>query len=614
MFTREEIETNGLDVFANFLKLVWMHLGLPEPDQVQLEFADFLQYGPKRIVILAFRGAGKTWITGAYVLWRQFLNPQLNIKIVSAAQDYANDISVFIFKLMNEMPLLQWLRPRPGQRTSAIAFDVGPAGAAPTPSVSSVGFGGQITGSRADLIIVDDVETKKNTFTDLLRLKLVEGTKEFEAVLKPDPLECLEEARSRVIYLGTPHTEATIYRALIKRSYVCRIWPSRVPAFPDKYLGMLGPIVKKMIAEGRTQHPSGMGMPIEPLRHGHEELLSRLAAEGFSEHEMQYQLDPTPADRNRFPLKTGDFLVYDMDEVSTPIRLVHSQLSDYIIPNFPSGGIDGDVWRRPMFESEERSDYQGTVMCIDPSGKGQDETGYAIVRYCQGMLYWVASGGFHDGLSDETQRALAALAVVNRCNHVAMEPNYGGGAFGQLLKPYLKETADALNNALTEKDDVPYITPALVEDMKWASGQKEIRILDVLEPSIQGHRIIISRELIDADMKQQDKDFRYSVVYQLTHLTRDKGSLGHEDRVEALAMCVDYYKGRLARDMKQMVQRSKSEAQMREFKKVIAITKMGGVLLTDNRIGHEQTQKPKRTIHTPCGNTPFDWRPGSGHW
>lgn len=606
MYSRAEIKAEGLDVFRNFLVLVWAHLGLPEPDEVQLDIADYLQYGPKRAVIEAFRGAGKTWITAAYVVWRLFLNPQLNIKVVSAGQDYADDISTFIHRIISEMQMLRFLLPHPGQRTSAIAFDVGPAEADVVPSVSSVGIGGQITGQRADIIIGDDIETDKNSFTDLLRLKVVSQTKEFESVLKPD-MEGVEDwEKSRILYLGTPHVEASLYNDLAKRGYTRRIWPSRIPQYIDKYEGQLGQYIKDLISRGVPP-----GTPVEPRRHGHLALLEREVSQGYTVHAMQYMLDPTPSDKNRFPLKTGDFLVFDMDEETTPIRLVHSKSSECSIENFPSGGLDGDVWRMPFFVSEERSEYQGTVMAIDPSGKGADETGYAIIRYAQGLLYWVASGGFHDGLSDETQRSLATLAVRYRVSHIAMEPNYGGGAFGSLLKPYLREVTEKLNEV--EEPLRPYVVPTLIEDMKWARGQKEIRILDTLEPAIQGHRVVVSRELIEKDMEQYAEDYRFSVIYQMTRLTRDKGALAHEDRVEALAMAVEHYATKLSRDLIKMVQRHRDEVVSKELKKVIEISKMGGIMVTDRRIGKE-TKPPKRTIHTPSGNTPFEWRPGSGHW
>ncbi len=601
-WTKDEIHEAGLDVFANFLSLVWAHLGLPEPDAVQLEMAHFLQYGDKRLVLEGFRGAGKTWITGAFAVWNLLIDQQLNVLVVSASQGYADKVATFISQIVRDMPILSFLRPRDDQRSSVIAFDVAGARPNPVPSVSSVGLGGQMTGNRSDIVIVDDSETPKNSFTDLLRTKLAVTVKEFDALLKP-------KKDARIIYLGTPHTEETLYNKLRELGYTLVIWPSEVPAFPDKYKDCLSPLVKQMIANGV---PSGT--PIEPTRHGLDELAQRKAALGFTQYQMQYMLDPSPSDLDRLPLRCGDFIVYDFDIKDTPIRFVWTRDPRYTIPNYPAGGMDGDVWRSPLFTSTERSDYQGTVMAIDPSGKGTDETGYSIVRYAQGLLYWVACGGYKDGLSDATQQSLATKAILHRCTHVILEPNYGGGAFGQLLKPWLVKVFEEMATANPEQK---YLIPALVEDFKWSRGQKERRILDTLEPLIQSHKVIISRALIDEDMKWRgadDENQMYSVIYQMTRLTRDKGSLAHEDRIESLAMAGEYWAHRMARDQQKMVQRHNDDARAKELKKMMQISRMGGIMITDMRIGREMSQMPKHTIQKDSGNTHTDWRRDRGNW
>ncbi|WP_270994138.1 phage terminase large subunit, partial [Listeria seeligeri] len=99
---------------------------------------------------------------------------------------------------------------------SNLAFDVGPAQPDQSPSVKSVGINGQLTGSRADTIIADDIEVPKNSMTVVQREKLAELVKEFDAVLKPG---------GEIIYLGTPQTEESLYNKLPERGYVIRIWP-----------------------------------------------------------------------------------------------------------------------------------------------------------------------------------------------------------------------------------------------------------------------------------------------------------------------------------------------------------------------------------------------------
>jgi len=208
--------------FKNFLYIIWKHLNLPDPTPLQYDLADYMQQGPKRSVIMAFRGVGKSWICSAYVVHQLLLDPTLNILVVSASKNRADDFSTFTLKIIHDIPILQGLIPTDNQRFSKIAFDVGPAPAAHAPSVKSLGISSQLTGSRADIIVADDIEVPNNSATQGMRDKLDEQVKEFEAIVKP-----LDS--SRILFLGTPQCEDSIYNKLRDRGYNARIWPSEYP-------------------------------------------------------------------------------------------------------------------------------------------------------------------------------------------------------------------------------------------------------------------------------------------------------------------------------------------------------------------------------------------------
>ena len=126
--------------FKNFLYLCWKHLNLPEPTPIQYDIADYLQSEDKRLVIEAFRGVGKSWITSAFVCHQLLLNPQRNILVVSASKSRADDFSTFTQRLIAEMPILKHLVPKDNQRHSKVSFDVAPARASHAPSVKSIGI------------------------------------------------------------------------------------------------------------------------------------------------------------------------------------------------------------------------------------------------------------------------------------------------------------------------------------------------------------------------------------------------------------------------------------------------------------------------------------------
>jgi hypothetical protein len=531
LYTEKQIREAGLDDFRVFLCQVWDHLGLPEPTPVQLDIAYTLQHGPRRIVIEAFRGVGKSWITAAFVLWLLFIDPQRKIIVVSASQALADNFSIFCKSLIHDMPLLQHLAPRGNQRDSNLAFDVGPATPDPAPSVKSAGLTGQITGSRADYIIGDDIEVPKNSFTHVLRERTAELVKEFDAILKPG---------GRVVYLGTPQVEASLYNKLPKRGYRVFVWPAELPVNVERYHGTLAQFIVKMMERGLPA-----GTPVEPSRFDREDLNERLASYGRSGYALQFMLDTNPSEIDRHPLKLRDLLVQHLDDTQGHVKLVWGQDRDQVLQTLLAGGFDGDVYHRPAWKSVEMAPYTGTVMAIDPSGRGSDETAYAIVRFLYGQLFLVSVGGYKAGFAEETLAALAAKAARYGVNDIICEENYGGGMFTQLLKPHVWKVCKA---RFIEQQDI-----------NWSKGQKELRIMDVMEPLLNSHRLVVDQRVIEEDLKVQEDTERYSFVYQLTRMSRDKGALANEDRLEAVAMACGYWVEKMDRDKDKMHDKHKEE-------------------------------------------------------
>lgn len=497
--------------FRNFLYVVWLHLGLPEPTPIQYDIAYWMQHGPRRKVIMAFRGVGKSWIYSAFVCWRLYCDPEWKIMIVSASKTTADQISTFVKRLIREMPELQHLQPRKDQRDSNIMFDVGPARASKDPSVKSVGITGQLAGSRANEILADDIEIPNNSSTATQRDKLGELVKEFDAVLKPDGI---------ISYLGTPQTEDSLYIKLEERGYKLCIWPGRIPEEVETYKGRLAPFILDLIAKGGKAWE-----PTDPKRFGDTDLREREASYGRSGFALQYMLDTSLSDANRYPLKLADLAIMDVDKEMAPIKIVwasapdqlHAGLADYAL------GLTGDRFYRPMRISEEYAAYTSALMYIDPSGRGSDETSYAVLKYLNGQLFCTAAGGFQGGYERETLAKLASIAKAERVNLVKVESNFGDGMFTQLLQPVFQQ--------------IGY--PVSVEEVR-SKGQKEARIIDTLEPIMNGHKLIVDTRVIEQDYRtaqayggERWKD--YSLVYQLTHITKDRGCLAHDDRVEALA-------------------------------------------------------------------------------
>ena len=522
--------------FRNFLYLCWKHLNLPAPTPIQYDIANFIQGNDQRVVINAFRGVGKSWITSAYVCHQLLLNPQKNILVVSASKNRADDFSTFTLRLINEIDVLAHLRPSESQRQSKVSFDVRPARASHAPSVKSLGITGQLTGSRSDLVIADDVETSHNSATMGMRDKLSTQVKEFESIIKP---------QGRIIFLGTPQTEMSLYNELPKRGYKLKVWTARYPSL--KQLRSMSKTLASTIT--KTWHIDKVGFPTDPNRFDFEDLREREASYGKSGFNLQFMIDTTLTDEDKYPLKLSDLVVMSTNPDKAPEKIIWASSPELRDEELPCVGLHLDAYYRPMQTQGEWLDYQGAVMSIDPSGRGKDETAYAVVKMFNGNLFLTDSGGLVGGYTDKTLQGLADIAKKEKVKLILVEENYGGGMFSKLLLPFIHRTY-----------------PVTLEEVRHTTS-KEKRILDVLEPLIQQHRLIINRAVVLNDyhktqeLYSTDQALRYQLFYQMSRLSRDKGSLAFDDRLDVLAMACAYWVEQLARDQELAMKQRKDDLQ-----------------------------------------------------
>ena len=438
--------------------------------------------------------------------------------MVSASKTRADDFSTFTQRLIGEMPMLEHLKPRDNQRHSKISFDVAPALASHAPSVKSMGVTGQLTGSRADLIIADDVESANNSQTQLMRDRLSETVKEFDAIIKPTV--------GRIIFLGTPQTEMSLYNSLEERGYQTRVWPALYPT--QTQLTGYGNKLAKVIADEKTSE----GKPTDPDRFNEVDLMERLSSYGRSGFNLQFMLDTTLSDANRYPLKLNDLIIVSgcASWKEAPAKIQWASGQDQITAissDTPNVGLKGDYFTSYLYMSDEFAPWEGTVMSIDPSGRGEDRTGYAVIKMLHGILYLTAIGALEGGYSEETLEELSHIAKRQNVNYVVIESNFGDGMATQLLKPVMSK-----------------IHPCEIEEVRH-SIQKEKRIIDTLEPIMNTHRLVVDHDIIKKDFELPPD---HQLFRQMTRLTRDKGALRHDDQIDALSIAANYWVERMDRD------------------------------------------------------------------
>lgn len=470
------------------------------------------------LIINGFRGVAKSTITGIYVAWLLFRDP-VNTQIIytGANQEEAKKFMKFTRGLFEIVPFLQFLIPdvKAGQRDNALSFDVAPAGIRIQPSCKAVGIFGNLTGNRATHIIADDIETSENCDTQIKREHIESAVTEFRQIVSP--------LKGSLLFLGTPHTEISIYNKLHEKGIPTRIFPIKFPTEQqqEKYGDKLAPYIANKV----NQDPTLIGTSTDPLRFGEEDIL-KLEAEGRSKFAMQQMLDTTLSDTERYPLKCSDLIVMDCNKEIAPEKVAYGSAPNQIIKDLPCNGIGTDRYYAPIpLPDVKWLPYSYIVMSIDPSGRGKDELAYSIVAVLNGYLFLLKQKGLQGGYCEDNLKELAKLAKEYKVNKVKIESNFGDGMFTTLLSPILRK-----------------LYPCSMEEIRH-NTQKEKRIIDTLEPVLNQHRMIVDKQVIkdDADsikiypLEQQQQ---YSLFYQMTRITKDRNSLNHDDRLDCLAIAV----------------------------------------------------------------------------
>ena len=518
---------------------------------IQLDIAEFLEYGPKERMIQAQRGQAKTTITAAYAVWRLIHEPSARILIVSAGGTMATEIAGWVIQIINGMDVLECLRPdrSAGDRESVEHYDVHYElkGAEKSPSVKCMGITSNLQGTRADVLIADDIESAKNAQTEHQRERLRHLTKDFASIC----------SSGDIIYLGTPQSIDSVYNGLFSRGYAIRIWPGRFPTEEEEpnFGNFLAPLIRRRMEADASLRTGGgpqgnRGRNVDNVLPGlsEEALTKKEVDQGAAYFQLQHMLDTRLSDADRFPLKPEKIVFMQVSDTTAPLE-IYVQRSEKTRLSLPADWPVNDAYYRAAEFGGGHASFTGTHMYVDPAGGGQngDETAYAVTKFLAGRVFVVASGRVAGGLGEEAIEQLTAVAVKWKPNKIDIEKNFGNGALSSVWQPML------LRHHRCEIEDV------------WESGQKELRIIDILEPIIGSGRLVMDESLIEEDWTQCsvypiEKRASYSLFYQLARITRDKNSLYHDDRIDALAGSVRYWVDALAQDSLKLVNQQRKKA------------------------------------------------------
>ncbi len=528
---------------------------------IQIDIGRFLQYGPQKGMVQAQRSQAKSTIVAMFAVWQLIHDCKHRVLIVSAGSDVATEIANWVIQIIMNWDILECMRPdrQHGDRASNKAFDIHwqLKGAEKSPSIACIGITSNMQGRRADLLIPDDIESSKNGNTELQRAALAHLSKDFTSICQ----------HGRIMYLGTPQTVDSIYNDLPDRGYVIRVWPGRYPTKEEeKFYGPhLAPLIAQRVHNDEALRRGGgldgtRGKPTDPMLLGEDLLCQKELDQGPAYFNLQHMLNTEMSDELRHPLKAKNLVVmpFDIDKGSGEITWLPSPERQIEV----SGYTSKPQLYRPFTISTELYPYEGKHMYVDTAGGGEngDETCAVVTYFLHGYIFFAEMVALPGGYNEKYFERLSALAYKHQVNSIEVEKNFGFGAFAAQWQPILFKhyTDKGANNA------------PRIEDV-WEAGQKELRIIDTLEPVLARHKLIVHPDVIQYDLDSAkkypfDKQESYKLLHQLAKISRDKGALLHDDRLDALAGCVRKWVVVMAVDASKRMEQKATDDNIEFFK------------------------------------------------
>jgi hypothetical protein len=523
--------------FCPFLDDAMAQLGFTT-SQVQRDIAQYMERGPQYCLIEAARGQAKSTIAVAFVLWTLIHSPSHRVLLLSSTYELATQNVSLAIQLLRGWDILECLRPSKasGDRTSITAFDVHAElkGFDRTPSLSCTSILGGMAGRRADLTLLDDVESDKNSDTPGKRLLVARGVGNQFAL----------NISGRMIFLGTPQCKESLYNSLPSRGVSVRIWPGRypTPAQLPHYAGCLAPSIVQRLAEDPSLGGGGgidgaEGKPIDPAMNSESILLNKARSPNEPGwYELQYMLDTTMSDATRHPLKTSRCVVLESIKEQAPLSVTRS-VNAQDLRTYSSAGFAFEL-APPCATDPDQSPYTSVWAAVDPAAGGAngDETAWVVCGLLNSTVYVIGVGSVAGGYAEDTLTELARQLSAYALDGITIEKNLGHGAFAAAFTPVIRK-----------------LSPCAIKDVR-VSGRKEKRIIQVLGPIISRGSLVFDSDTVEQDSiacskHSLAKRTQYSLFYQLSKIQDVASSLAHDDRLDALALCCMEFQDALVVDV-----------------------------------------------------------------
>ncbi len=404
--------------------------------------------GDRRLLLMVFRDAGKSTLVGLFAAWLLTGNPNLRILIIAAEQMLANKMSRNIRRIIELHPAASHLLRHRGDSWAADQFTVRRSRSQRDPSVLARGLAGNFTGTRADIVICDDVEVPNTCGTTAARDDLRQRLTELNFVLVPSGLQ---------LFIGTPHSYYSIYADRPR----AEIGEER--AFLDSFRRLCLPLVG---SGGASAWPERF--PTEII-----EDLRRSA--GPQKFRSQMMLEPIPP--NALTLDPDRLLVYAGELRS---HWAHNRL---ILSLDEAPMVSSVCWWDPAYGRPGRGDRSAiAVVMMDRSG----HYWLHALRYLQFAVERL------DEVDEATQLVRQAIDFARSAQQMRLFIETNG--IGRFLPALVRRELGRAGGQL-----------ALVE--RHSSKSKTDRILNALDPILAAGHLHIHQSVLQSGFIEEMREW-----------------------------------------------------------------------------------------------------------
>ncbi|MHB1231592.1 MAG: phage terminase large subunit [Burkholderiales bacterium] len=300
-------------------------------------------------VLQIFRNGAKSSIVAGFIVWLLCRDPTLIILVQSADDATAKKMVSDVRKIITHHPLASHLRGKE-KVWAERGISVRGTKSGRELSVSARGIMSNVTGSRADIIIYDDAEGKKNAETKEMRNKVRSRVAESHHLLNPG---------GRKLFIGTPHSYESIYPELLEAGASSLtipmltnvkgdfpfitgdcIWPERWSAKD---------IAEKQLTPGSTKAEFYSQYLLQPYNI-EDSILDPTRIKVYSAEVEQYSAN------NATVLKIGDKILHK-GEVFWDVALSKATRDSSVVA-LVYAGIDGSIYVHRILEVKGDADQQ----------------------------------------------------------------------------------------------------------------------------------------------------------------------------------------------------------------------------------------------------------------